>query len=402
MALEVRPSRDRAEFSRALYGIWQYFNAPPDDAAIDRWLDWLGLDRMHAAVEDGEVVGGAGAFTFDFTVPGGSLPCAGVTVVGVYPTHRRRGILRAMMRAQLDDAHERGDAIAALWASEETIYGRFGYGLASWAGEVTIARDRGAFALPLQRRGQARFVTADEAVSLFPQVWEALRAYRPGVHSRVDSWWTGRILRTPAEQAATPKRLVALDVDGETQAYAVYKTTQVFEGGVSNGTLEVVEAVGATPQATAEIWRFLLDVDWVATIKAYLMPPDHPLFLLLATPRRARYRMGDGLWVRLVDVGAALSGRAYSGDGSVVVDVRDPFCPWNEGRWKVEGGGAARTGEEPELALEVDALASAYLGAVSFAELHGALRVEELVPGAIGRADALFGWRPLPWCPEIF
>src|SRR5581483_7679565 len=137
--------------------------------------------RMHAAFEDGEVVGGAGAFTFDLSVPGATLPCAGVTVVGVYPTHRRRGILRAMMRAQLDDVHERGESIAALWASEETIYGRFGYGLAGWGGEVNIPRARGSCAQPLERRGRVRAVTLDEAVELFPPVWEAFRAQRPGV-----------------------------------------------------------------------------------------------------------------------------------------------------------------------------------------------------------------------------
>ncbi|HXR11327.1 MAG TPA: GNAT family N-acetyltransferase, partial [Gaiellaceae bacterium] len=380
----------------------QYFNAPPADDALDRWIDWVGLDRMHAAFDDGQVVGGAGAFTFDFTVPGGSLPCAGVTVVGVYPTHRRRGILRAMMRAQLDDAHERGEPIAALWASEETIYGRFGYGLASWSGDVTIAHDRGAFARPLERRGRVRFVTDDEAKALFPPVWEALRRERPGVFSRTESWWAGRVLRTSPEQAATPKRFVALDVDGVTQGYAVYRTTPGFEGGVSNAKLDVVEAVGANPQATAELWRFLLDVDWIETINAYFLPPDHPLFLLLANPRRARYRRGDCLWVRVVDVEAALSGRAYAAEGPVVFEVRDPFCPWNEGRWKLEGGTASRTGEEPEIALDADALGSAYLGAISFAELHAALRIEELAEGAVARADAVFGWRPLPWCPEIF
>jgi predicted acetyltransferase len=402
MALEVRPSRDRAEFTRALGAIWQYFNAPPDEAALDRWTDWVGFDRMHGAFEDGAIVGGAGAFTFDFSVPGGSLPCAGVTVVGVYPTHRRRGILRAMMRAQLDDAHERGEPIAALWASEETIYGRFGYGLASWAGELTIAHDRGAFARPLERQGQVRFVTEEEAKTLFPPVWDALRRERPGMFARTESWWTGRILRTPPEQAATPKRLVVVEVDGAPQAYAVYKTTAGFEAGVSKAKIDVVEAVGATPQATAEVWRFILDVDWTDSISAYLVPPDHPLFLLLANPRRARYRMGDGLWVRVIDVPAALSGRSYSGDGAVVFEVRDEFCPWNEGRWKLEAGVAAQTAEEPDIVLDAEALGSAYLGAVSFAELRAALRIEERVQGAVARADAVFGWRPLPWCPEIF
>ena len=400
--MEIRPVCDRDEFAAALYGIFQYFGSAPDEATVDRWLGTVGVERMHAAFEDGRVVGGAGAFTFDVTVPGGSVPCAGVTVVGVSPTHRRRGILREMMRAQLDDVHERGEPIAALWASEETIYGRFGYGIASWCGEVTILRDRSAYARPLERLGNVRTVTVDEAAELFPPVWEAVRAQRSGVFARTDRWWRDRVLRTPDEQKATPKRLVALDLDGSVQGYAIYKTNAHFEGFVSQGKLDVIEAIGATPQATAEIWRYLLDIDWMATIKAVLLPPDHPLFLLLANPRRARFTTWDALWVRLVDVGAALCGRAYTGDGSVVFEVRDAFCPWNEGRWKLEGGRAERTADPADLALDVDALGSAYLGAVSFAQLRDALRVDERVEGTVACADALFGWRPLPWCPEIF
>ena len=402
MAMEVRPSRDRDEFARALNGIWQYFGPAPDDASVDRWIELVGLERMHTAVEESQIVGGAGAFTFDFSVPGGSLPCAGVTVVGVYPTHRRRGILRAMMRAQLDDVHARGEPIAALWASEETIYGRYGYGIASWCGDVTIPRDRGAFGRPFERRGRVRAVSVDEAVGLFPPVWEAFRAQRTGVFARTETWWRERVLRTPDEQKTTPKRLVALEIDGEVQAYAIYKTAAAFEGFVSNAKLDVVEAVGANPQALAEIWRYLLDVDWIATINAGLVPPDHPLFLLLANPRHARFKRHDALWVRLVDLEAALAGRAYASEGSVVFEVRDSFCPWNEGRWKVAGGRAERTEEPAEIALDVDALGSAYLGAVSFAALREALRIEERVEGAVARADSLFGWQPNPWCPEIF
>ena len=399
---EIRPSRNLEEYGDAIFGIGQYFGAKPDEERLQRFSKVLELERMHAALEDGQVIGGAGAFSFDFSVPGGTLPCAGVTVVGVYPTHRRRGVLRTLMDAQLRDVHERGEPIASLWASEETIYGRFGYGIASWAGEVKIAREWGAFAQPLERRGQMRFVTREEALELFPPVWEALRRERPGVISRSHNWWDLRTLRLPDEEKANPKRFVVLDLDGEVQAYAIFRTHTSFEEGVSSARTEVVEAIGATPQATAELWRFLLDIDWTASFEAGLLPPDHPLFLLLANPRRARYRMGDGLWVRVVDVGAALSGREYAGEGSVVFDVRDAVCPWNEGRWKLEGGSTTRTDAEAEIALEVGALGSAYLGAVSFEQLRGAQRLEELVDGAVKRADAIFGWRPLPWCPEIF
>src|SRR5690349_95177 len=159
---EVRPVRDDEEFGSAFYAIGQYFGAPLDQERIDRFRRILELERMHAAFDGEQVVGGAGAYTYDFTVPGGSLPCGGVTVVGVYPAHRRRGALRAMMDAQLRDIHERGEPIAALWASEETIYGRFGYGIASWACEMTLQRAWSAFARPLERRGQVRFVSPEE------------------------------------------------------------------------------------------------------------------------------------------------------------------------------------------------------------------------------------------------
>ena len=290
---------------------------------------------MHAAFDGGEIVGGAGAFTNDLSVPGGSLPCAGISVVGVYPTHRRRGVLSAMMQAQLADVHERGEPIAALWASEETIYGRFGYGIASWAGEVEIPRVWSAFARPLERRGQVRFVSAEEAAEVFPPVWEALRRERPGVPSRSHAWWTLRRSAHPGRgegESAPLRRARAGRLDAGVRRY---RREPGWENGFSTAKLDVQEAVGATPQATAEIWRYLLDIDWTETITASLLPPDHPLFLLLASPRRVRYRMGDGLWVRLVDVGAALSGREYAGEGAVVFEVRDEVCPWNEGRWEV-------------------------------------------------------------------
>src|SRR3954470_22041160 len=337
----------------------------PDEARVERFTQVLPVERMHAAFDDGEIAGGAGAFPFQISVPGGVLPCGGVTVVGVYPTHRRRGALRTMMDAQLADIHERGEPIAALWASEETIYGRFGYGLASWQGEISIAREWAAFAQPYERRGRVRFVEPDEAARLFPPIWDALQAQRPGVFAPTEPWGRPRRLRVPDEEKSNPKRLVVLELDGEVQGDAVFKSQMGLDGGVSTPTLDVPEAIATTPQAWAELWRFLLDIDWQATVKTSLLPPDHPLFVLLANPRRAGYRMIDSLWTRLVDVGAALSGRAYAGAGSVVFDVRDAVCPWNEGRWRVSSeDGAARVDSEPEIALDVSVLGSAYLGAV--------------------------------------
>jgi predicted acetyltransferase len=400
---DVRPVADQDEYGRAINAIGQYFGAPASDELLERFTNTLPHERMHAAFEDDQIVGGAGAFPFELSVPGGgSLPCAGVTAVGVHPTHRRRGVLRAMMDAQLRDVHDRGEPIAALWASEETIYNRFGYGLAAWAGELKVAHDWDRFAEPLELVGTTRFVTPEEGAELFPPIYDTVRRERPGMTSRSESWWKDRQLRLPDDEASSPRRFVVLEVDGEPLGYAIYRTHFNFEGGLPATRLVVREALGSTPQAMAAIWRFLLDVDWTAVAEVPYAPPDHPLFLLLALPRRARYQMHDSLWVRLVDVGAALAGRAYGERGPLVLEVRDAVCEWNDGRWRLEGGECMRTDEEPDLALDVSALGSAFLGAVSFAELRAALRLEELREEAVARADALFAWRPLPWCLEIF
>ena len=404
MPFDVRRVGNLDEFSRAVFAIGQYFGMTPTEERMQRFLDLIGLERTHAAWSDGAIVGGAAAFSFHVTVPGGDLPTAGVSVVGVYPTHRRRGVLRSLMRAQLDDAHEREEPLAALWASEEPIYGRFGYGLSAFCGEITLAHEYASFAQQLEPEGTLRFLEPEEAKELLPPVFERIRLQWPGMFSRSEHWWQQRELDDPEERrdGAGPKRWIAYERDGSVDGYAVYRHKPGWEEGSTVAELRVIEALGATPAAERDLWAYLLAIDWKATVKAHLLPPDHALFFLLATPRRMRYRMGDSLWVRLVDVGAALSGRRYSGDGSVVFDVRDEFCPWNEGRWKLEGGSASRTDEDADLALPVQSLASAYLGGVPFAALARAGRVEELTAGALTRADGMFRWDRHPWCPEIF
>jgi predicted acetyltransferase len=403
MSFDVQPCADLDEFSQAVFAIGQYFLLEPSSERIERFSKNLPIERMHAARENGRIVGGAGAFPFEMSVPGRTVSTAGVTVVGTYPTHRRRGVLRAMMRAQLDDVHERGEPVAALFASEETIYGRFGYGMASYMGEASLPREA-QFAVPLDARGRVRLVEKEEALELFPQVWEAVRPQIPGMLGRTRSWWEYRILFDPPDNrdGGGPKRLVVLEADDGAEGYAVYRHRPKWEDGVPVGEVEVIEAIAHDGRPTAELWRFLLDIDWAARITAWLLPVDHQLFHLLATPRRMRFRVGDGLWVRLVDVGAALSARDYATDGSVVFEVVDPFCPWNDGRWKLEDQEATRTRAAADLRCDVTALGTVYLGAFTFSELVRAGRVEELQPGAAARADPMFSWNRAPWCPEIF
>jgi len=243
-----------------------------------------------------------------------------------------------------------------------------------------------------------------EALEALPPLYERVAATAPGMVSRSTDWWELRTLDDSEwrRRGAGELTRILLSLDGEPAAYALYRLKPAWEHGSSTGSVNVVEAVGKTPAATRAIWRFLLDIDWMQSVNASLLPVDHPLLLFVPEPRRLRFRVQDALWARLVDVGAALSARTYAGEGSVVLAVTDAFCPWNDGVWRVEAREAERSFDEPELALDVAALGSVYLGGFGFTQLARAGRVEERAPGALQRADALFASEPAPWCPEIF
>jgi len=390
------------ELAAALSPIWHYFGGAVSEEDAEKLGRILPTERVHVAAENGAVVGGAGAYLFDTTVPGGAqVPTAGVMAVGVLPTHRRRGILRGLMRKELDDIHEWGQPLATLYASEGAIYRRFGYGLASISGEIALPSANAAFYAAPEPVGTARMVSEEEALELMPPVYDRVQAETPGMLSRTREWWeVRRLSRRPFTKGELMR--IVLEVDGVSEAYALYRVESEMERMISRSVLRVSEAVGATPAATWDIWRFLLNVDWIETVRAIFMPPDHPLFLLLTEPRRMGWIAAEALWARLVDVGVALSLRSYASDDSVVFDVADEFCPWNEGRWEVGPDSAERTKADPDLRLGADMLGSAYLGGFTFAELERAGRVEELRKGGLARADALFRSDRHPWCPEIF
>ena len=405
MAWDVRPTKDLEEFKAAVGAISHYFGGGPDDERAERFAKVLPLERMHAAFDGDAIVGGAGAFPFQLTVPGGVVPCGGVTVVGVLPTHRRRGVLTAMMRAQLEDIRDRGEPIAALWASEEVIYGRFGYGMASIAGEIALSSGYTGLRQPPDETARTRLISLDDAKTVLPAIYDRVRAGTPGMFDRTEAWWELRNLSDPPErrQGGGEKNVLVLELDGEPAGYALYRVFSKFEHGSAAGHTEVIEAVADGAVATRELWRVLLEMDWTATLKAFLLPIDHPLLQQLRYPRRLQMRIGDGLWVRLVDVGAALSARTYSGEGQVVFEVEDAFLPENTGRWKLAAGAAEKTDEAADLALDVRELGAAYLGGFTFGELLRAGVVRELKEGGAARADAIFLTSgPKPWCPEIF
>jgi predicted acetyltransferase len=310
-----------------------------------------------------------------------------------------------MMRTQLDACHANGEPVAYLWASEDGIYGRFGYGIASLAVEIDVAPERAKYHTLAEPFGETRLVSLSEAEPFVAPVWERVAAVTPGMFARTPAWWRARPLTDPdwRRRGGGDLRCVVLEAAGRSRAYALYRVNFAYDRGVTSSSLDVVEAVGDSPEATRAVWRFLLDVDLIARVKASLLPIDHPLFLLMAEPRRLRASVRDGLWVRLVDVGAALAARAYAPAGSVVIQVDDEFCPWNEGRWRVAAGAVERTSDPADLSGDVTALGSVYLGGFSWTQLARSLRVAELRPGGLERADALFTRHdPAPWCPEIF
>src|ERR687895_2485118 len=236
MAYRVRACRSLDELGSALSAIGHYFGWVPTEDEVERFSKLLPVERMHAAFDGKEIVGGAGVFPFEMTVPGAIVPCAGVTVVGVLPTHRRRGILTRMMRAQIDDVRERGDEpFAALWASEPTIYGRFGYGHASHTFEIRLPRVRAALRAGAPRRaGAVRLVETPEAAKTFPRIYDRVRSTTPGMLSRSKHWWESRRLRDDPSRrppGSGPLNLPLYELDGKPAGYAMYRIAQAEEEG---------------------------------------------------------------------------------------------------------------------------------------------------------------------------
>jgi predicted acetyltransferase len=407
MAYRVRRARDVEELRAALGPIGHYFGWQPTPEDGERLARLLPVERTHLALDGTAVVAGTGVHPLQLTIPGGPVPCAGVTVVGVLPTHRRRGLLGRMMRAQLADVRERGEPLAALFASEETIYGRFGYGLASLC-QVDMRLPRAYARLAdggPARGGAVRLVGHEEALEAFPPVYERVRRGTVGFLSRSRDWWELRRLDDEPERrrGSGPLNRALLELDGQAAGYALYRVKSEFDGALNVGQVRVLEAVGISPRATRELWRFLLGIDWLGEIQCFLLPLDHPLVHLVANPNRMRWLVADGIWLRVVDVAAALAARSYAADGRVTLEVvADPQFADNVATWTVEDGAVRRSRRRPDVRLDVQALGSAFLGGFSFTALAAAGRVEEAARGGLARADRQFRTDRQPWIPEIF
>jgi predicted acetyltransferase len=401
VTIEIRnPAED--ELRAAMEAGEAAFGSEQKDEDFERHRKMLPRDRFLTAYDDGRPVGTTASFPFRLTVPGGELDTGGVTWVGVLPSHRRQGILRQMMRLQLDDLHERREPLAILWASESPIYGRFGYGIAAPAFEMDAERARFAFRNDPGPHGVVRLLDRDEAREWFPRVYDAVRRDIPGFVARSDDWWEQYRLADPEHwrRGAGPKFYALLELEDEPAGYVMYRIKLEWEHGFPKSQVRLLEALAVSPEATRELWRFVFGIDLVVRIQGPLDPAS-PLFLMVTDPRNLQLRLSEGLWLRIVDLPAALGGRRVATDASLVVEVRDEFCPWNAGRWRI-GTEVERTDEKAELELDIADLASTYLGAFDFQRLAAAGCVRELRPGALERASALFDTDRPPYCFEDF
>jgi predicted acetyltransferase len=377
------------------------------------------FDRSLAAFDGDAIVGTTVAYSFRLTVPGGAVNAAGVSFVSVLPSHRRRGILSAMMRHQLTDIAARGEPVAALLASESVIYGRYGYGCASGQLSLTI-RSRDGALNPAVAPGAAtgpgavRLRVAPPAVlrSDLAKVYDSELPHRPGMIARDDRWWQN-ILDDPefARHGMSPLKCLLAGDDSGPRGYALYRTQPGWDDdGLPYGSLSVRELIAGDSAATAALWADLLTRDLIGEVVARKRPVDDPLLDMLADRRRARSYLTDALWVRLADVPAALCRRRYCCAADVVLDVTDELLPANAGRWRLRCAGPAdgtvasceRTTAAADIELPVAALGACYLGGGRLGALAAAGLVTEHTKGALAALSAAMYSDPAPWCPSGF
>lgn len=382
------------------------FSGVASDETIERESALAEPDRCFAAFDGPDIVGTTGVFTMTMTVPGGELEVGFVTAVGVRPTHRRRGVNTQLMRRQLDDAHERGELVDVLFAQEGGIYGRYGFGLATFGLAIEIEIARSAFVRGYEPAGRLRLSDREAALPEVLALYERTRLVRAGM-VRLDEKRLHYWLLHEDEDRDIPHLVVVHEgVDG-VDGYAIYRVKSEWTHGVPGSVLTVHDLQATTASAYADLWRFIFDVDLIDRVEAWNRPVDEPLLHLLQEPRRLGARIVDNLWVRPVNLAGALRARRYAYDGRVVFEVIDRFCPWNEGRYALETSAGEAVVTEPidepaDLVCTVNEIGAAYLGGTTFRQLHRAGRVEERSPGAMATADAMFGWDPAPWSPFEF
>jgi predicted acetyltransferase len=403
-----------AEFARFIAPLSIAFNQEMSEAAIENDRRTIELDRFLGALEGDSVVGCGGAYSLTLTVPGGEVGAAGITAIGVLPSHRRRGILRQMMNWLFAQARERGEPVAILWASEAAIYQRFGFGPGTLQTNLDMIKDKIRFTRSVDPPGRIRIVDLDEAVERFPSVYEQVQGATPGTVSRTEARWRYETL-ADAEwmRYGNGSKVLALhETDGVPDGYVVYRTRGDWDQSGPKGVLTVLEVCAIGPPVEQALWQWIVGIDLIGTIRAWRGPAPHPLQLLVTEPRRLGTTLTDGTWLRIIDLPAALGARSYRGAGRLVFDVTDEYCPSNAGRWRltVTGDGSAGNAAvaevsphvAPDLTFDISDVAAIFLGAFRVSDLARAGRVRECRPGGVAAADDLFASSRAPTNATMF
>ena len=403
--MDIR-SINRDEF-RDYAAVWERtFNFDGKDEELEREADVHELDRSIVAVDNGGFVGTGGSFSFDMTVPGGSVAAAGLTAIAVLPTHRRRGVLTSMMRYHFDDVRNREEPVAVLRASESVIYRRFGYGVATLDSSWKIGRRDAALVSDPEGGGTVSLIDVEQARAVLPKIYAGAAPSTPGFLSRNEDVWTHSLLDLESwRDGLTANRFAVYEEEGTALGYLRYRAKDTWEENLPRNEVLVAELIALEPAAEAVLWRFVFSTDLVDVIRTQNRPTHELLDILLTDPRRLARQRVDGLWARLVDVPAALAARRYRTSGRLVIEVVDQFLPDSGGRFLLEGGpdGAEcrRTTDEPDLVVDADTLGAGYLGRSNFAMFRAAGRVVGSEQ-AVRLADTMFSWHVEPWCPHYF
>lgn len=402
MAIEIRPAdpEEAQSFAKTM-GLVFAWDPPPEN--VERFQRTWEPTRSQCAFDDGQMVATLGTFSLELTIPGGPIPAGGTTQVSVLPSHRRRGLLRRLITAHLAEVREREEMVAALWASESSIYGRFGFGTASSSVEMSIPVRHAAFHRLAPAPAGVRLLSIEEAKEVLPPLHARIAPTWPGFFARKPEWWDARWFSDlPSDRSGASPIRVAVTQEGD--GYVVYRQKSHWSDGNPSGELIVKDLIAQSPEAWSGLWSFVLNHDLVGTVEADLRPSQEPLLAMLAAPRRASVRPTDGIWIRLNDPAPALAARRYSTEGELVIEAHDPLDTSTH-TLALEGGPEGATCEPtdrpPDLVLDIEDLASAYLGWSRFRALARAGRVGG-DQQALALADAMFAWDPLPWCPEIF
>jgi len=378
---------------------------------IPEWAEYWGknaweFDRSVVAFDGDQLVGQSMSYSHSMSVPGGAiLPCGGLSWVAVRPTHRRQGIMRGMVTRQLADYRERGESLAALFAMEAPIYGRFGWGVATWNEDLEIDTTRSDFHDGVGAEGDMRFVDWEDAIKEFTPVHTQAMHLTPGIITRSDPFWIRELrgkISPPGQQLKTLQ--VGCYFDGRCEGFASYQVENDWASGNPSGTVKINDMVAATIRASARLWRYFLDIDLTRKLEVR-RPPDEPLHWWLKDRRAVTRTISDGISLRLVDVDEALSAALYGVEDTIAIGVIDESCPWNNGTHLLDSGDevavCSPTSGAPEVTLRVEDLGSLYLGGVSAYSMFAAGQVEDHAGDGVARLQRLFESNVAPW-PHIY